>query len=104
MLAKSLIASGFGKAIVVAVGPKTVAGVITEKTQAENEPTLLQERLETIANKIGNVGVACAVLTFFAQIIRITIEMSGLVECGCGNIFKCEKIDNCVPLSFQFTF
>jgi len=36
MLAKSLVATGFGKAIVVAVGPKTVAGVITEKTQTEN--------------------------------------------------------------------
>jgi magnesium-transporting ATPase (P-type) len=43
MLAQSLIVSGFGKAIVIAVGPKTVAGVITEKTQKpESEPTLLQ--------------------------------------------------------------
>jgi Ca2+-transporting ATPase len=32
MMAKSLITSGFGKALVVAVGNKTVAGVITEKT------------------------------------------------------------------------
>jgi len=32
MLAKSLVASGFGKAIIVSVGPNTVAGVITEKT------------------------------------------------------------------------
>lgn len=32
MMAKSLICSGFGKALVVAVGPNTVAGVITEKT------------------------------------------------------------------------
>ena len=42
MLAKSLIQTGFGKAVVMAVGPNTVAGVITEKTQAESEPTLLQ--------------------------------------------------------------
>jgi P-type E1-E2 ATPase len=33
MMAKSLIYSGFGKALIVAVGPNTVAGVITEKTQ-----------------------------------------------------------------------
>jgi len=32
MLAKSLVATGFGKALVVAVGPNSVAGVITEKT------------------------------------------------------------------------
>lgn len=40
MLAKSLITSGTGKALVVAVGLKTVAGVITEKTQvSETDPT-----------------------------------------------------------------
>lgn len=104
MLAKSLIATGFGKAIVVAVGPKTVAGVITEKTQAQSQPTLLQERLATIADKIGNVGIACAVLTFVAMVFRTILEMSGAVECGCGNLFKCEKNPDCVPLSFAFTF
>jgi P-type E1-E2 ATPase len=45
MMAKSLICSGFGKALVLAVGRNTVAGVITEKTQKEPEPTLLQEKL-----------------------------------------------------------
>ena len=33
MMAKSLIQSGIGKALVLAVGPNTVAGVITETTQ-----------------------------------------------------------------------
>jgi Ca2+-transporting ATPase len=32
MLAKSLISEGFGTALVLAVGPFTVAGVITQKT------------------------------------------------------------------------
>lgn len=32
MLAKSLISEGFGTAMVLAVGPNTVAGVITQKT------------------------------------------------------------------------
>jgi hypothetical protein len=30
MMAKSLVATGFGKAMVVAVGPNTMAGIITE--------------------------------------------------------------------------
>lgn len=104
MLAKSLVATGFGKAIVVAVGPKTVAGVITEKTQTQNQPTLLQERLETIANKIGNIGIACALLTFFSMVFRTILEMTHAVPCGCGNLFKCEVNPSCVPLSFAFTF
>jgi magnesium-transporting ATPase (P-type) len=53
LMAKSLMSTGMCYAIVVAVGPNTVAGVITEKTQKPSEPTLLQEKLETIANKIG---------------------------------------------------
>ena len=53
LMAKSLICSGFGKAIVVAVGTRTVAGVITTKTQKSAEDTLLQEKLATIADKIG---------------------------------------------------
>lgn len=104
MLAKSLVATGFGKALVVAVGPRTVAGVITEKTQKENEPTLLQQRLETIASKIGNIGISCAILTFIAMVFRSILEMTQAVPCGCGNLFKCEESPGCVPLSFQFTF
>ncbi len=41
MLAKSLIDGGVGKGLVMAVGPATVAGVITEKTQTTGEMTLL---------------------------------------------------------------
>jgi magnesium-transporting ATPase (P-type) len=42
MLAKSLIATGTGTALVMAVGTNTAAGAITEKTQKGSEPTLLQ--------------------------------------------------------------
>lgn len=55
-----------GKAMVVAVGKNTVSGVIHEKTMVENQPTLLQEKLEDIAYQIGKVGFAAAFLTFGA--------------------------------------
>lgn len=41
MLAKSLIQTGTGTALVLAVGTNTSAGKITEQTQKENEPTHL---------------------------------------------------------------
>jgi len=41
MLAKSLVTSGFGKAMVIAVGPNSFAGVITTKTQVVTGPTNL---------------------------------------------------------------
>lgn len=37
MLAKSLVQSGSGRALVLAVGPNSVAGVITEKTQSKDD-------------------------------------------------------------------
>lgn len=102
MMAKSLICSGFGKAIVVAVGTRTVAGVITEKTQKAAEQTLLQEKLATIADKIGNVGTAVSALTFFAQVLRLILEMNGMMECGTTNVFAQEKLEVCEPLTWKY--
>jgi Ca2+ transporting ATPase len=100
MLAKSLIDGGIGKAIVMAVGPATVAGVITEKTQTGSEMTLLQKKLDKMAGKIGNIGLSCAVATFLSCVIRIVIEMLGGIPCQCMNIFVCKKVDGCEMYDF----
>lgn len=101
MMAKSLIKNGTGRALVVAVGPSTYAGVITEKTQAEQEPTLLQKKLAGIADRIGNFGFGCAALTFIAAVIRMILEMCGVIPCGCQNITACVPEPNCEPLSLK---
>jgi hypothetical protein len=36
-----------------------------------------------MAVKIGNVGIACAVLTLIAVILRIILEFARLIPCGC---------------------
>jgi len=100
MLAKSLVDGGIGKAIVMAVGPATVAGVITEKTQTTGEMTLLQKKLDKMAGKIGNIGLACAVATILSCVIRILIEMLGGIPCQCQNIFICKKVDGCQMYDF----
>jgi magnesium-transporting ATPase (P-type) len=58
-------------------------------------------KLETIAAKIGNIGILVAVLTFFAQLIKLSCEMEGWIPCGCANITSCEAADNCIPLSLS---
>jgi len=106
MVAKSLVQSGTGRALVIAVGPMTVAGVITEKTQVGGpEPTLLQQKLETIADKIGKVGFGCAILTFFAMVIRVLLEMVGVIPCGCENIAACPEVEapGCKVPSFELS-
>lgn len=103
LAAKSLVTEGAGRALVVAVGVSTNAGAITLKTQVENEPTLLQRKLETIATKIGNFGIACAFLTFFAMVVRVLLEMVKILPCGCQNIFTCQEDPQCVDLSFELS-
>lgn len=103
LLAKSLMQTGTGTAVVLAVGPNTSAGKITEDTQKTNEPTHLQQKLEVIANKIGNVGIGCAVLTFCVMVIRTVLEMVDLIPCGCGNLFTCQQppVGTCVKPNFE---
>lgn len=102
LLAKSLVQTGFGTALVLQVGRQTVAGVITEKTQQEPEPTLLQRKLETIANKIGDVGIKVASFTFLTMLLRSLLEMHDVIPCGCGNLIYCEADPSCIPLSMRF--
>lgn len=103
MIGKSLVLAGSGKALVVAVGDYTVSGVIEKASTAGSTPTGLQNKLETIATKIGNFGIGCAVLTFSAMLVRVGLEMGGIIPCGCGNITNCVKIEPCTPLTFALT-
>ena len=107
MLAKSLISEGSGIALVLAVGPNTVAGIITQKTQEQgkegSDDTLLQKKLTIMAESIGNVGMGCAVLTLASMFLRVGTEMAGLVPCGCMNIATCQEDPDCKPLSFEFS-
>jgi len=78
---------------VLAVGHQTVAGIIqeaiNEDDDGETKQTLLQRKLEIMAGKIGNIGIACAVLTIIASLIRILLESFNVLPCGCGNMFIC---------------
>ena len=71
--------------------------------QVEQEPTLLQQKLEVMALKIGNLGILCAVMTFILSIIRIYLEFTEIIPCGCQNIFYCVPLPDCKPLTFEFT-
>lgn len=71
LLAKSLIESGQGRALVCSVGIHTRSGMAEEKLNIEEEETPLQSKLETIANEIGKIGVYVAILTFIFMSIKL---------------------------------
>lgn len=99
-MAKAECVKGSGKAIVTAVGTNTAAGSI-DKAEESSE-TDLQKKLTIIAEKIGNVGIAAAVLTFISMIVRSILEMVDVLPCGCGNVMSCQAEKDCVPLTFKF--
>lgn len=106
MYAKATVSGGKGAAIVLAVGTSTASGDVeatVQENQEGDDKTLLQKKLESIANQIGNVGYACAGLTFLAILIRLVLELCGVINCGCKNLVTCEapKDDECIPLDFS---
>ena len=45
----------------------------------------------------------CAVLVFVAMLIRVALEMTSVIPCGCQNITACVVQKACVPMTFAFT-
>lgn len=73
LLAKTFAKTGEGIALVAAVGVNTRAGMAGEKLDMEDEQTPLQQKLETIANQIGKLGLAVAVLTFIIMTVKYVL-------------------------------
>ena len=70
LLQGSLIEEGTGKAIVLAVGDNTNQGKAGLSMNIEEEQTPLQNKLDTIANQIGKLGFAVAILVFIIVCVR----------------------------------
>lgn len=68
MFSGSRLTSGFCTMVVVAVGENSEWGRIKKGLEMKPEPTPLQDKLETLANQIGYVGMAFAGATFIAMI------------------------------------
>ena len=67
LFAGTQVVEGVGKMIVCRVGPHSEWGKTIAQLATEPDPTPLQEKLETVANIIGYIGLGAAILTFAAQ-------------------------------------
>lgn len=75
MLQGSLCEKGSATAIVLAVGNNTMQGRAGLAMNIADEQTPLQKKLDRIANGIGKLGVAVAILTLIAICITSTIKV-----------------------------
>lgn len=67
--------AGTGLFVAIAVGKDSQWGVIKAALEKGDEQTPLQDKLDTMANQIGNVGIGSAIATFIAMmIIKIFIR------------------------------
>lgn len=69
MFSGSRLTSGFCTMVIVAVGENSEWGRIKKGLDVKPAPTPLQDKLETLANNIGYVGMAFAAATFIAMLV-----------------------------------
>ena len=74
LLQSSLVENGSCKAIIVAVGNHTNQGRAGLSMNIEADSTPLQKKLDRIAEGIGKLGLAVAILTFIAICIQTLVK------------------------------
>ena len=74
LLQSSLAEDGRCMAIILAVGDNTNQGKAGLSMNIEQEATPLQKKLDAIAEGIGKLGLAVAILTFIAIVISVMIK------------------------------
>lgn len=75
ILSGSKVLEGVGTYLVTSVGPNSTYGKIMLSLQTKNEPTPLQVKLGKLADWIGGLGTAAAVLLFGILFIRFLVHL-----------------------------
>jgi calcium-translocating P-type ATPase len=83
----SIITSGFGKMVVTAVGVNSKWGKICVSLSTDPVETPLQEKLNVLANQIGNGGMLCAGGTFIGMLGLWTVAYNNGTN-GETNLFE----------------
>ena len=75
LISGAKVMEGTGHMMVCAVGIDTQIGQLKMRLQEENPPTPLQLKLEVVADQIGKIGLAVALLTVFVMILHLLVEI-----------------------------
>lgn len=86
LISGSKVMEGTGRMVVLAVGRNSYYGKIKLKIQQDQDDTPLQEKLSTLAEEIGNVGLVSAICTFSAMFLHY------IYDCAMGEDFMGQLI------------
>ncbi|EEP82664.1 Na/K-ATPase alpha 2 subunit [Uncinocarpus reesii 1704] len=75
IISGSKVLEGVGTYLVTSVGPNSTYGKIMLSLQTSNDPTPLQVKLGKMADWIGGLGTAAALLLFFILLIRFLVHL-----------------------------
>lgn len=89
-LSGSIIMSGSGVLLVVAVGHNSEAGQLLQKLIVDTDPTPLQNKLNALARDIGNLGLVAAVVSFTVYLAQFWITYA--VNADLRNRLSTDKI------------
>jgi len=76
LISGSIMISGESMMVVIGVGPNSLQGILSKDMEQEEEKTPLQVKLEELANQIGLLGLAIAVVVFVAMFITHMVVWS----------------------------
>lgn len=83
VLSGCTVTAGTGTFIATSVGANSQWGIIKAHLEEEQDQTPLQEKLDAMANAIGNVGIASAIATFIAMMVmKLYVKPAYLDEVG----------------------
>ncbi|KAF3387642.1 Calcium-transporting ATPase 2 [Penicillium rolfsii] len=75
LISGSKVLEGVGTYLVTSVGPYSSYGRIMMSLQTSNDPTPLQVKLGRLANWIGYLGSAAAIILFFVLLFRFVADL-----------------------------
>lgn len=70
LISGTKLTEGEGEMLVLTVGPNTIKGKISATLGQEKDETPLQEKLEVLANQIGQLGMFLSILIFLALVFH----------------------------------
>jgi P-type E1-E2 ATPase len=89
----TFVNEGSGVAMVICVGENSQKGMIEKSLDIEDKPTPLQNKLESIAARVGNIGMAVAILTVLVMTFKLIYTEYILKNCSESKDPNCKEMD-----------
>jgi len=89
----TFVNEGSGVAMVICVGENSQNGMIEKSLNLEDKPTPLQNKLESIATRVGNIGMAVAILTVLVMTFKLIYTEYILKNCSESKDPNCKEMD-----------